>query len=358
MNYLSRQKKFAHTLAESHVDGFLVTHPANLRYLCGYTGSNGLLLFLAGRPVFFTDGRYTQQAREEVEAARVVIAKGPLLEAAGKLVSAVKSATIGFEADLTTVAAANQFRKLGHKKITWKSTSGLIMRQRLIKDAAELKIIREAVNLGAAVYESAEHSIQSGTRESEVAGRLEFAARQAGADGMSFDTIVAGGKRSALPHGRATGRPIPRRGFVVVDSGVVLEGYCSDMTRTVHVGRANREERGWYSAVLEAQLAAIDAVKAGVTAGEVDEAARSVLRRARLDRYFTHSTGHGVGLEIHEPPRLGRDQQEELQPGMVITIEPGVYIPERGGIRIEDMVLVTNNGCEILTPVGKQLIEM
>ncbi len=358
MNYLSRQKRFTHIVTESDLDGFIVTHPANLRYLCGYTGSNGLLLFLGGRPVFFTDGRYTQQAREEVEGARVVIAKGPLLETAGKHIDAKKSATIGFEADLTTVAVANQFRKLAHKKIAWKPTSGLIMRQRLLKEAEELKIIREAVDLGAAVYESAVHSIQPGTRESEIAGRLEFAARQAGAEGMSFDTIVAGGKRSALPHGRATDQPIPRRGFVVVDSGVVLDGYCSDMTRTVHVGKTSREERGWYSAVLEAQMEAVAAVKAGVTAGAVDQAARSVLRRAKLDGYFTHSTGHGVGLEIHEPPRLGRDQQEELQAGMVVTIEPGVYIPERGGIRIEDMVLVTDTGCEILTPAGKQLIEM
>ncbi len=358
MNYLSRQKEFARTLTGAHLDGFMVTHPANLRYLCGYTGSNGLLLFPGGRPVFFTDGRYTQQAREEVKGARLVIAKGPLLEAAGKLIGAMKSATVGFEADLTTVVAANQLRKIGHKKITWKPTSGLIMRLRLIKDADELDVIREAVHLGAAVYESAVHSIQPGIHESEVAGRLEFAARQAGADGMSFDTIVAGGKRSALPHGRATSKPLPRRGFVVVDSGVVLDGYCSDMTRTVHVGRASREERGWYSAVLEAQLAAIATVRAGVTAGEVDGAARSVLRQARLDRYFTHSTGHGVGLEIHEPPRLGRGQQEELQAGMVITIEPGVYIPERGGVRVEDMVLVTNAGCKILTPVDKQLIEI
>jgi Xaa-Pro aminopeptidase len=358
MSFLSRQQKFEQTLTENHLDGFVFTHPANVRYLCGYTGSNGLLLFPGGRPVFFTDGRYAQQSREEVEGARIVIAKGPLLEAAGKLLGTKKSAAIGFEADLTTVVAANQLRKLAHKKITWKPTSGLILRQRMIKDAGELKMIREAVELGAAVYESAVHSIQPGIRESEIAGRLEFAARQAGADGMSFDTIVAGGKRSALPHGRATAQPVPRRGFVVVDSGVVLHGYCSDMTRTVHRGRANVEERGWYSAVLEAQLAAIAAVKAGVTAGEVDAAARGVLRRARLDRYFTHSTGHGVGLEIHEPPRLGRDQQEKLQPGMVITIEPGVYVPGRGGIRIEDMVVVTATGCEILTPIGKEWTEI
>ncbi len=358
MNYLLRLKEFARTLAGAHLDGFIVTHPANLRYLCGYTGSNGLLLFLRGRPVFFTDGRYTQQAREEVNGARVVLAKGSLLEAAARLIATSKATTIGFEADYTSVLASGQFRKLPLKKIAWKPTSGLIMRQRLVKDADELNLVRDAVGLGAAVYESAVHAIQPGIPESEIAGRLEFAARQAGADGMSFDTIVAGGKRSALPHGRATDQLIPRRGFVVVDSGIILRGYCSDMTRTVHVGRAGREERRWYAAVLEAQLAAIATVKAGATAGDVDEAARRVLRRAKLDQYFTHSTGHGVGLEIHEPPRLGKSQTEELQAGMIVTIEPGVYIPGRGGIRIEDMVLVTASACEVLTPVVKEFAEI
>jgi len=357
MNSLFRQKTFQQTLDAKHLHGFVVTHPANLRYLCGYTGSNGLLLFLRGRRVFFTDGRYTEQARYEVRGARVVIAKGPLLEAAGKLIGEVKAAAIGFEGDHTTVATAAEMRK-GVRKISWKPTSGLIMGQRMIKDADELRIIREAVTMGAAVYEHALQSIRAGVRESEIAGELELAARRAGADGMAFDTIVAAGKRSALPHGRASGQPIPRRGFVVVDSGVVLRGYCSDMTRTVHVGRASREERQWYDAVLEAQLAGIAAVKPGTTAGEVDHAARQVLRRYKLDRFFTHSTGHGVGLEIHEPPRLGKTQEERLQPGMVITIEPGVYVPNKGGIRIEDMVLVTKTGCQVLTPVTKELIEV
>ena len=358
MNYPARQKKFAQTLIDERLSGFVVTHPPNLRYLCGYTGSNGLLLVLDGRPVFFTDGRYTQQARQEVRGAHVVIAKGTLLEAAARIIGARRTAAIGFEADHTTVLAGKDLSRLGHKRITWKPTAGLIMRLRLIKDEDELSILRDAVGLGAAVYENAMHSIQPGTSESEVAGRLEFAARQAGADGMSFETIVAGGKRSALPHGRATSEPIPRRGFVVVDSGVILRGYCSDMTRTVHVGRASREDRRWYEAVLEAQLAGIAAVKPGTTSGEVDHAARNVLRRTKLDRYFTHSTGHGVGLEIHEPPRLGKGQMEELRPGMVITVEPGIYVPEKGGIRIEDMVLVTATGCEVMTPMTKDLIEV
>ncbi len=232
------------------------------------------------------------------------------------------------------------------------------MRQRMIKDPEELSIIRAAVQMGAAVYEEARAFIRPGVPESEVAGKLEYAARRSGADGMSFETIVAAGKRGALPHGRASARPIPRRGFVVVDSGVILRGYCSDMTRTVHVGRVSREERRWYEAVLEAQLAGIAEVVPGKTAGQVDQAARQVLRQAKLDRYFTHSTGHGVGLEIHEPPRLGKGQSETLEPGMVITIEPGIYLPGKGGIRIEDMVVVTDRGCEVLTPVTKELIEI
>ena len=358
MDYLGRQKKFQQTLSEQKLDGFVVTHAANLRYLCGYTGSNGLLLFADGRRVFFTDGRYTEQAHDEVKGARVVIPGGALMTGAAKVLAKLTSAHIGFEADMTTVAAAAQLKHVAPKGIRWKATTGLVMRQRMIKDADELKLIHEAVNLGAKVYEEAAQAIRPGVSEIEVAGRLEFAARQSGADGMSFETIVAGGRRGALPHGKASAQPIPKRGFVVVDSGVILRGYCSDMTRTVHVGRIGRVERQWYESVLEAQLVGIAAVRAGVTAEEVDESVRSVLRRAELDQYFTHSTGHGVGLEIHEPPRLGAKQSERLEPGMVVTIEPGIYVAGQGGIRIEDMVVVTEKGCEVLTPVTKELVEV
>jgi Xaa-Pro aminopeptidase len=358
MDYLARQKKLHLILNTERLDGFVVTHPANLRYLCGYTGSNGLLLFLDGRRTFFTDGRYTEQAREEVKGPRVVISKGALVKDALTLIGKLRSAAIGFEADLTTVAAADQMRALVPKRIRWKPTSGLVMRQRLIKDDEELKLIKAAVKLGAEVYTEALRSLRPGVAETEVAGKLEYAARRGGADAMSFETIVAGGKRGALPHGRASSAPIPKCGYVVIDSGVILRGYCSDMTRTAHVGRVSRVERAWYEAVLEAQLAGIAAVKSGSTAGDIDEAARSVLRQAKLDQYFTHSTGHGVGLEIHEPPRLGKAQAEKLEPGMVVTIEPGIYVPGKGGIRIEDMVVVTPRGAEVLTPVTKELIEI
>jgi Xaa-Pro aminopeptidase len=185
---------------------------------------------------------------------------------------------------------------------------------------------------------------------------MEYEARCAGAEGMSFPTILASGARSAMVHARASLARIPRRGFVVCDFGVILAGYCSDRTRTVHVGRPSQEARQFYQAVLEAQQAAIAAVRPGVTAAQVDAAARRVLRQKKLARYFTHSTGHGLGLEIHESPRLAAGQARKLEPGMVVTIEPGAYVPGKRGVRIEDVVVVTASGCEVLAPTDKDLI--
>jgi Xaa-Pro aminopeptidase len=226
----------------------------------------------------------------------------------------------------------------------------LVARLREVKDAEEIARIRAAARVGCELFEGMLTYLEAGLTEAEVAATLEYAARLAGAEGMSFDTIVASGVRSALPHGRATAAKLPKRGFVTLDS--------SDMTRTVHMGKAMPGERDVYDSVLEAQEAAVAAVAPGVTAGEVDEAARSVLRRVKLDKYFSHSTGHGVGLEIHEGPRLAAKQKQVLEQGMVITIEPGVYMPGRFGLRIEDMVLVTARGGEVLTPSVKAWIEL
>jgi Xaa-Pro aminopeptidase len=227
---------------------------------------------------------------------------------------------------------------------------------RLIKDQTELDQLRSAVLLGSTLFDVLVNAIRAGTKETQVAAELEYAARQAGAEGVSFPSIVAAGKRSALPHGVASAAAIPSRGFVVCDFGVILAGYCSDMTRTVHVGRPTAEARLVYKAVLEAQLAAIAAVRDGVSVAEVDGAARKLLQKSGLGSYFTHSTGHGVGLEIHELPRIAAAQTETLRAGMVITIEPGVYLPGKFGVRIEDMVAVTESGCEILTPTPKDLM--
>jgi len=331
---------------------------------------------------FFTDGRYSEQAREEIKGAEVVVSKkSPLIAAAGRLAGPVsrgrnkaptgrtrgrRKVVVGIESEHLSVAARSSLQRLSSTravstgavstKASLRDTSGIVEKQRMLKDAAEIAQIRAAVLLGSSLFDGAVSSVRSGATEAEVAAELEYAARRAGAEGMSFSTIVAAGPRSALPHARASSHRITNGGFVVLDFGVILAGYCSDMTRTLYVGRPTTEARLLYKTVREAQLAGVEAVRPGVTVGAVDEAVRRVLRRAGLARYFTHSTGHGVGLEIHEAPRIAAGQDVVLQAGMVITIEPGIYIPGSGGVRIEDMVLVTGAGCEVLTPTTKELI--
>jgi Xaa-Pro aminopeptidase len=362
MNYSARQQKLALQLRQSRVDALLVTHLPNIHYLCGFTGSAGVLLFIAGerkpKLIFYTDGRYTQQAAEQVEGAKVVIGKkAALLEACRGLASA-RLKTLGFESEHLSHAAYGQLRECVPGKTRLKPLSGAVEDLRAIKDADEIEQIRAAVLLAANLFQTALSTIRPGATESLVAGEMELQARRAGAEGMSFHTIVAAGPRSALPHGRASAQAIPDDGFIILDYGVILAGYCSDMTRTVHVGRASQAHRRMYQAVREAQLASIEAVRPGVEAGKVDEAGRSLLKKAGYGAYFTHSTGHGVGIEVHERPRLARGQTQKLAPGMVITIEPGIYLPAEGGVRIEDMVLVTESGHEVLTPTTKDLIEL
>jgi Xaa-Pro aminopeptidase len=360
MDFKGRQARLRDQLRKQRLDAFLVTYLPNIRYLCGFTGSAGALLITPENSLFFTDGRYTQQAKTEVQDAKVVIVrKAPLNAAAESLDENAKKwsiRTVGFEADHLTVATKAQLSKALSKPLLIRPTTGLVERLRLIKDADEIRLLRHAVIAGARLFDVALRTIRAGVKETKVAAEMEFAARRDGAERMSFDTIVASGPRSALPHGRASQASIPARGFVVCDFGVILAGYCSDMTRTAHVGKPGAAARGIYEAVKDAQQFAVDAVRPGIAIGEVDRAARSHLQKKGLVRYFTHSTGHGVGLEIHEAPRIAAGQTERLQPGMVITIEPGVYLQGKGGVRIEDMVVVTDRGCEVLTPTPKELI--
>ena len=358
MDYARRQSAMQAQVEKLHLDALLVTHLPNIRYLCGFTGSAGALSLGLGRPVLFTDGRYTAQAREQVAGARVVICHGSPLLAAAQFARKSRLRSMGIEAAHMTVASRAALHRALGGQARLRDVGPVVEELRMIKDAGEIALIREAVNLGARLLDAALPVIRTGVTEAEVAAELEYAARRAGAEAMSFETIVAAGPRSAMPHGVASAALIPRRGFVILDFGVILHGYCSDMTRTVHVGKISAADHSIYNAVREAQQAAVDAVRAGAACGQVDRAARNALRRAGVARYFTHSTGHGVGLEIHEPPRLGRGQAELLRPGMVVTVEPGVYLPGRGGVRIEDMLLVTGGGCEVLTPAPKDLIEL
>jgi Xaa-Pro aminopeptidase len=362
MYYLARQKKLAVELQRSGAEALLITHLPNIRYLCGFTGTAGVLLFHIGgsspKMVFFTDGRYTQQAAEQVQHAKIVITKKPALVQACEWVEKSKIGTLGVEAEHLSYAAYKQVRQLLPGKTKLKAARGKIEQLRTIKDHDEIEQIRAAVLMAASLFPTALTSIQPGVPETLIAGELELQARRAGAEKMSFDTIVAAGSRSALPHGRASTQPVPESGFIILDYGVILAGYCSDMTRTVHVGQASPAHRRMYEAVKEAQLASIEMVRPGMEAGAVDKAGRQVLKKAGYEAYFTHSTGHGVGIEVHESPRLAKDQTQKLVPGMIVTIEPGIYIAGDGGVRIEDMVLVTESGHEVLTPTTKDLIEV
>ena len=354
-------------------DALLVSHAPDVRYLSGFTGSSGAVAIQGKSAALFTDGRYAAQAREEARGLRVVVQKKPPTLLAMEWLVKAGATRCAFDAGQTTVAALAGMRQTlplglvpGRRRGFFLATDGVVAKLRQVKDEDEIARMRRAAALGCRLFEGVlEHIVigktEAGATEMEVAARLEFAARMAGAEAMSFETIVASGVRSALPHGRASGAKLPRRGFVTLDFGVVLEGYCSDMTRTVHLGKASGRERDVYHSVLEAQHAAVAAVAPGVSCGEVDEAARSVLRKTRLDKAFSHSTGHGVGLEIHEGPRIAAGQKQVLEPGMVITIEPGVYLSGRDaagdgefGVRIEDMVLVTARGGEVLTAASSK----
>jgi Xaa-Pro aminopeptidase len=356
MDYRFRQKN-VFDLISTKLDALLVTHLPNIRYLSGFTGSAGVLVVAEKNCVLFTDGRYRQQAKDEASTSKVAISNSSALEAVAQWIADHQLRVIGIEAEHMTVSMRSALRRILPAGTRLRETRSEVESIRMVKDEEELNRIREAARLGSGLVDTALQAIRPGVSEIEVAAEMEYDARQKGAEAMSFDTIVASGERSALPHGRASSARIGR-GFVVLDFGVILAGYCSDKTRTVYVGKPTARDRQMYEAVREAQQAAIDTVRAGIAAGEVDSAARSVLRRAKLGKHFTHSTGHGVGLEIHEPPRIGSNQTEPLRAGMVITIEPGVYMAGEGGVRIEDMVIVTEQGCEVLWPATRDLITL
>lgn len=360
MRARSRLQSLQEELTNHKLDAILIGHLPNIRFLCGFSGSAGLLV-VSGREIeFFTDGRYREQAREEVKGARIRIQKGKSTFAAtlDRLTEHKRIKRLGIEAAYMTVADREVLAKRVGRHVRIVKAPSLIERMRMVKSAEEIAKIRAACELGNRLLDPLTEALKPGHSESQVAGQIELAARNAGADQMAFTTIIAGGKRSALPHGRASAAPIPDEGFVVCDFGVILSGYCSDMTRTLHVGRPSTEARRVYEAVREAQQAALEAVRPGNTVGEVDAAARKLLHKRGLDKYFTHSTGHGLGLEIHEAPRVAAGQTEILRPGMVITVEPGVYLPRKFGVRIEDTVVVTETGCEILTECPKELLSL
>lgn len=357
-SFRQRRHALKAILAKLRIDSLLVTRPINWLYLTGFTGEAGALALSRKGTTLVTDGRFMVQGREETSGVRIQRQKHSLFESAGEALKSLSAKRVGFDPTHLTVSQLQTLRKAAGDRLQWVPVPGIVESLRAHKDARELDQIRKAAVLAGQIVESAVSLLKPGVREREVAAEIEYEMWQRGASGPAFETIVAFGKRTALPHARPTSKRLRKNELVVLDLGVILRHYCSDITRTVFVGRASKRIRGWYQAVLEAQVAAISTAKNGATCGDVDAAARKILAGYRLDHLFVHSTGHGLGLEVHEDPRVAQGQKRRLEPGNVVTIEPGAYAEGIGGIRIEDDIAVHADRTEILTRAPRDLIEL
>ena len=350
----SRLKALRTAMARSGHEHFLVAGLANIRYLTGFTGSLGYLVVDPQSALLYVDGRYGTQATQQTEGVEIVVAADGPLSAVTDDIRKRQIRRLAFEQNRVSFETYRCLREnLRGRRLD--PLSGVVETLRLIKSPREVEQIRRAVKLNSEAFERACRQLRPKWTEARLAAEIEYQMRRLGADGAAFDTIVAGGERSSLPHAQPTRRRVAPGGLIVVDQGAILDGYTSDMTRMLCLGRPNTRARTIFKAVREAQSAALSEVRSGIKAKTVDRKARQVLRKFKLDKAFTHSTGHGLGLEIHEGPRLGPKQDTRLAAGMVVTIEPGAYVEGIGGARLEDVVLVKRNGFEILTRTSREL---
>lgn len=353
-----RRSALLDVLGSSRVATLLVTRPANWFYLTGFTGESGALIVSKKGTTLVTDGRFLVQAKAEARGIHLRQQGTTLLESVARVLRDLRVRRVGFDPGHMSVSELQGARKASGRRLEWVPVAGKVETLRMRKDAGELAQMRKAAILAGEIIDFAIRLLKPGVSESEVAAEIEYQIRKRGAAGPAFETIVAFGSRAALPHARPTGKRLRKNELVVLDLGVILGHYCSDITRTLFVGRAPKRIRTWYKAVLEAQGAAISSAKEGVACRDVDAAARRVLAGYGLDHLFVHSTGHGLGLEVHEDPRVAKGQERRLQSGNVITIEPGVYAEGVGGIRIEDDVAVHADRTEVLTRAPRDLIEL
>ncbi|MDD2851482.1 MAG: Xaa-Pro peptidase family protein [Desulfuromonadaceae bacterium] len=351
-NRRSRLKPF---FADYALDAVLLTDLRNIRYLCGFSGSEGALLVARDSAWFLCDSRYTAQAGEEVQSAEVVECVAVRLDTVASLAAENGLNRIGFEAAHTTVSA---YRRMTEKLsgIELVELDSKLDEIRICKDTAEVGQLKSIAVLASQSFEAILGKIKPGVRELDVAFALEFEMRQRGADGKAFDFIVASGMRGAMPHGRASDKVIQSGDLITIDFGALKDGYHSDETVTVACGQPSSEALEIHAIVKTAHDLAIDAVKPGISCKALDEVARSFIRGKGYGDCFGHGLGHGIGLEIHEMPTLSPRSTMVLEEGMTVTIEPGIYIPGFGGVRIEDSVVVTSDGCALLTGVGKRLL--
>ncbi len=343
-------------LVDRALDGMLITSPENVRYLSGFSGTEGTLVLTRSTGFFLTDGRYATQAKEQVNGFSVITFRDKFREL-GRLIKKLKIRSLGFESGNLTVAKMSDLEK-NVGSVALKPYAGKLDSFRTVKDAEEVRVLKKAAFIASESLREVVPFIKPGVREIEIAAELEYSMRQKGGDDTAFRTIVASGYRSALPHGISSTKKIEKGDFVLIDYGVVYQGYCSDETCTFVVGKPTAKQKRIYGIVKKAHDLAIKAVKSGKFLKEVDDMARNHIGKMGYKRYFNHSTGHGIGLCVHEQPLVSFRSKGKIQRGMVFTIEPGIYLPKWGGVRIEDTVIAKSSGSEIITRSDKTLISV
>lgn len=355
--FSNRRRALAAELAGQRIDALLVTNLLHVRYLTNFSGSNGALLLRkdAGADIA-SDGRYATQIRHEVPDIEPVITRSLITELLA-LLDGDDYWRVGVEADHLSYNEYQRLQKAAPERVTLVPLSGVVEKGRLVKDETELEVLTEVARIANDAFDElvAAGEIRAGRTEREVAADLEYRMRVKGSDGESFDTIVASGPNSSRPHHGVSDRCIGDGELVTLDFGAIIDGYNSDMTRTVAVGEPGEKAREIYNVVLESQLAGVAAATAGTALADVDAACRDVINKAGYGDYFVHSTGHGVGIDVHEGPAAARTGKGELAPGMTLTIEPGIYLPGEFGVRIEDTLIITDGAPQIITPTSKEL---
>lgn len=351
---MNRVQKVREVMKTLELDGMIVYSPYNLRYLSNFTGTTGYALITLEEAYFVTDARYTQQAQKQAAGFTVIEHQSGWLPVVADLIEKQDLRFVGFEADHVSVSMLENFEEA--LDTTLVATNGVVEKIREVKDATELQLIREACRISDAAFLHILNVLKAGMSEIEVANELDFFMRKQGASGVSFETIVASGVRSSMPHGVASTKLIEKGELVTLDFGCYYQGYVSDMTRTIAVGEPSDELKEIHAIVLQAQHLVSEAASVGKTGMELDKIARDYITDKGYGAYFTHSTGHGIGLEIHEAPNINRLAMQELVAGNVITNEPGIYLPGIGGVRIEDDIIIHESGKEVIQQVSRELI--
>ena len=354
--FIKRLEKVYNAIEALGLDGLYITNLTNIRYLTGFTGSAGVLLILNNQSYFLTDGRYIEQSKSQVKNSKIYIIDSNYFNLIQEHnILAELNLKIGFESNHMSFSYYSSLSD-NFSKINWHPTNSVIENIASIKDKIEIDSLKTAIEITDDVFIKIIPEIKEGVTEKYIATKISYLFKMNGAEGDSYESIIAGGPRSALPHARPTDREFQKGDFIVMDFGALYNGYHADMTRTLLIGKPTQKHKEIYDIVLKSQLNGIKTAQEGVACAEVDSACRTIITQSGYGDFFTHSTGHGIGLEVHTLPRIHKSNQELLKENHVITIEPGIYIPNWGGVRIEDDCLIDKSSCIPLNKSSKELI--